>query len=1017
MRIPTLGCLGASLTLLALAGCDAGPSGEEGDGGASSDAPIDPPDPDDAQDIGAQLLTLDGERAPPAFTLERIVVPDGAYLGAWRAGPAGPLPTRLVLRVRVPPGVPSARVAIWHLAAVPERLETRPLADGDVEAEVDHFSVFALIEDPDPDLTYWWPAPVGRCSYGPGNATSAAGQLHSGVDLGCHGHHVVECSHLRDAEAHHLQAANFGQAVRGADPDHRDGHGFGRSITIRYLMDDGSVVDCVDAHLCCEPSVSEAELVARGQTIGVMGSCGASTSSHTHWECQPAGGGSRAAGSCQGGPHWGFGPCCGYCDAREVRDIDPAIRSCTARNCTIEQRYAELRQLGYHTPEHWPGRRAVLLPYLVPVGEDRGPPRALPGALRAGEPFVCLLGVRAPADGRTLAGLACRYRPVGGPARDVFRLNEDSGTLPGGDAARTMLVPAAPDPLMIDAPGTFDFFAEAPLPDGDPHAGYPVRLEVLAEDDWPMVGDGPGHSPIIDEADDVLARRSGLFPAGADHAGGYWRGHLRVPADSGRWVRYNHANGPGTYRVRVYRPSGCTAPIRFGLWTDDALEVGGPPLGDKRFSDWTAPTDREGWTTLTFDGVETVALPAVAMVDLYANANAPEDQRHVDPHQEVCFDAVWFEPVAPPVDDCADCTTADPCRRAACRRGECLEIPRADGTACGDGRTCRSGQCTGCAPGDERVCYTGPAGTEGVGRCREGTQVCGDGEWSECVGQRLPRAEICANGEDDDCDGAADEGCAECDGRADGHLVERGSPGPCRWPAVCAERGTRTRSDRVCRGERAVVEEVVLDCARDTDGADCACGRTCVRGQCVGGAVAQTVDACTGDGYVAGCVRNCVACERRPGLFAAHNQDGCRTGDRDLSCFARCGGQGPDGCLIMYTRGSHQTAYAIWTFGGGLGHGCIYADLPATADLRVPPNCPAWNLSDEATYHRYVGDARVDSVQVPQRVLQGGTAPLFCGDLRGTTRITIGNHWPAAFGQCGHILLHRLRFEPQACAP
>lgn len=60
-----------------------------------------------------------------------------------------------------------------------------------------------------------------------------------------------------------------------------------------------------------------------------------------------------------------------------------------------------------------------------------------------------------------------------------------------------------------------------------------------------------------------------------------------------------------------------------------------------------------------------------------------------------------------------------------------------------------------CTPGETRPCYEGPSGTDGVGICKAGTATCvEDGtDWSECVGQVLPKAEICSNGIDENCDG------------------------------------------------------------------------------------------------------------------------------------------------------------------------------------------------------------------------------------------------------------------------
>ncbi|MFN3199400.1 MAG: MopE-related protein [Bradymonadia bacterium] len=62
-----------------------------------------------------------------------------------------------------------------------------------------------------------------------------------------------------------------------------------------------------------------------------------------------------------------------------------------------------------------------------------------------------------------------------------------------------------------------------------------------------------------------------------------------------------------------------------------------------------------------------------------------------------------------------------------------------------------------CEPGERRACYGGPEGTEGVGLCQAGTQVCQpQGGFGPCEAQITPQAELC-DGEDNDCDGQADE--------------------------------------------------------------------------------------------------------------------------------------------------------------------------------------------------------------------------------------------------------------------
>jgi hypothetical protein len=70
---------------------------------------------------------------------------------------------------------------------------------------------------------------------------------------------------------------------------------------------------------------------------------------------------------------------------------------------------------------------------------------------------------------------------------------------------------------------------------------------------------------------------------------------------------------------------------------------------------------------------------------------------------------------------------------------------------------------TDCEPASVQPCYTGPPGTEDVGICQGGSQVCNDEGtgYGQCIAQVLPSVENCATEADDDCDGTVNE-AAEC---------------------------------------------------------------------------------------------------------------------------------------------------------------------------------------------------------------------------------------------------------------
>jgi cysteine-rich repeat protein len=194
-----------------------------------------------------------------------------------------------------------------------------------------------------------------------------------------------------------------------------------------------------------------------------------------------------------------------------------------------------------------------------------------------------------------------------------------------------------------------------------------------------------------------------------------------------------------------------------------------------------------------------------------------------------------------------------------------------------DGKACTVDVCIGSTPTHDLLsfvgCYTGPAGTEGVGVCQLGVQVCNDQGMpvGDCVGQALPGDENCVSPFDEDCDGLANEegpGCA-CE---PGTLkpcytgsAETSGVGTCHaGMAACDADGLGYGP---CTDEAKPGVETCDAAATDEDcdglvneeGASCGCGDGFVSAgeECDDGNQVET-DACTtlckapacGDGYV-----------------------------------------------------------------------------------------------------------------------------------------------------------------------
>ncbi|MFB6262376.1 MAG: MopE-related protein, partial [Bradymonadaceae bacterium] len=95
----------------------------------------------------------------------------------------------------------------------------------------------------------------------------------------------------------------------------------------------------------------------------------------------------------------------------------------------------------------------------------------------------------------------------------------------------------------------------------------------------------------------------------------------------------------------------------------------------------------------------------------------------------------------------------------------------------------------------------------GKGRCSRGHRVCNVGNWSGCKGNRGPRSESC-NGKDDDCDGQADEGLKKKCGKATGRC--RKGRNVCKNGSWSGCKGNRGASSEGCNGKDD-------DCDGDTD--------------------------------------------------------------------------------------------------------------------------------------------------------------------------------------------------------
>lgn len=182
-----------------------------------------------------------------------------------------------------------------------------------------------------------------------------------------------------------------------------------------------------------------------------------------------------------------------------------------------------------------------------------------------------------------------------------------------------------------------------------------------------------------------------------------------------------------------------------------------------------------------------------------------------------------------------------------------------------------------CVPGEQSACYTGPAGTENVGPCKGGMQVCNaDGKsWGECVGQVLPVAEDCTTGEDEDCSGEANAEVDGCVCPPAGQTQCYTGPDGTKGVGICVG-GVKTCADDgkswgVCEGEvLPSAESCEVDGDEDCDG---------VSNEAEAGCVSAGDD----EGLLRGACRNGGGRDMRSGLVDVQR------GRQGVGCVRRAG--------------------------------------------------------------------------------------------------------------------------------
>lgn len=262
-----------------------------------------------------------------------------------------------------------------------------------------------------------------------------------------------------------------------------------------------------------------------------------------------------------------------------------------------------------------------------------------------------------------------------------------------------------------------------------------------------------------------------------------------------------------------------------------------------------------------------------------------------------------------------------------------------------------------CTDGDTQPCYDGPAGTEGKGTCKAGTQTCVKGNWGSCAGAVQPESGKCAVSS---CAGGPNPGC-DCtvgDTRAcySGAAGTKGV-GMCQEGTQSCEATTSGAAWGACKGE--IVPE-----AEECDGKDHDCNGTSndASGGCTC-AAGSTQPCYTGPSATLGqgsCKEGTQACALLNGKYewgactgeVAPVSDDCDhascTGPSDLNPGCSCINGKSESCYTgpQGTSGVGTCKAGSRTCAGGVWGDCGNQTLPATQDACVAPNAAYAAASD-----------------------------------------------------------------------